>query len=257
MTKPTAAGEFGAGEEAMLSSLCLAALSLSAQHAHRRPAAWNAPRGHRVQTEAEYASYVAHLITFVRTPSPLYADVANASGPMLKEDGTLKGTYTAPAGLTMQPEKALHQLRRAIQSIIDRGIPGDIVETGTWRAGTAVFMVGVVQARPSPAPARWACVKPDLPRACPGVRGAPIRTGAKGHEPTAPLLVLRLFRGLRAQGAAVGAKHAGFIQSEIVGSSWCTYAGASRVHCTMNYARTGASALVGLRRAPRPRDGHV
>ena len=133
----------------MLSSLRLAAL---AQHAHQRPTAWNVPRGHRVQTDAEYASYVGHLITFVRTPSPFYADVANAGGPMLKEDGTLRGTYTAPAGLTMQSEKALHQLRRTIESIIDSGIPGDIVETGTWRAGTAVFMVGVVQARHRPHP---------------------------------------------------------------------------------------------------------
>jgi len=140
----TAAGDFLILSPArMLSAWCLAAL---AQHARQRPAAWNDPRGHRVQTKAEYTRYVDHLITFVRTPSSLYADVANASGPMLKEDGTLKGTYTAPAGLTMQPEKALHQLRRTIESIIDSGIPGDIVETGTWRAGTAVFMVGVVQA---------------------------------------------------------------------------------------------------------------
>ena len=48
--------------------------------------------------------------------------------------------------LTMKGYGGLAGLQRQIEDIIDRDIEGDIYETGTWRGGTAAFMVGVVHA---------------------------------------------------------------------------------------------------------------
>ncbi len=40
----------------------------------------------------------------------------------------------------------LRKLQKQLESIADRDIIGDIYETGTWRAGTAMLMVGVLTA---------------------------------------------------------------------------------------------------------------
>ena len=46
----------------------------------------------------------------------------------------------------MQTAEELHGLQRLIESIVDAGTKGDIYELGTWRAGTAIFMVCVFRA---------------------------------------------------------------------------------------------------------------
>lgn len=46
----------------------------------------------------------------------------------------------------MQGSRELDGIRRQIEDIVDRGLDGDIYETGIWRGGTAIFMVSVLTA---------------------------------------------------------------------------------------------------------------
>lgn len=48
-------------------------------------------------------------------------------------------------GLTMSAD-SFQGLRRQIEGIVDQGLEGDIYETGTWRGGTSIFMLGVLRA---------------------------------------------------------------------------------------------------------------
>tara|TARA_B110001452_G_scaffold251659_1_gene240892 strand:- start:560 stop:1456 length:897 start_codon:yes stop_codon:yes gene_type:complete len=43
-------------------------------------------------------------------------------------------------GLTMQGPDALYGLAKLLEELLDDGVEGDLYETGTWRAGTAIFM---------------------------------------------------------------------------------------------------------------------
>jgi O-methyltransferase len=47
---------------------------------------------------------------------------------------------------TMVGLKRLANARFCVESALDNGIPGDIIETGVWRGGTAIFMRGVLKA---------------------------------------------------------------------------------------------------------------
>lgn len=49
-------------------------------------------------------------------------------------------------GLTMQTREQLIMLQKQIENMIDSNVSGDVYETGTWRAGTSIFMVTVVRA---------------------------------------------------------------------------------------------------------------
>ena len=77
----------------------------------------------------KYNDYVENLIQRLLAPSKRY-----------------KG-YTYPkTGLTMQSKHTLLALKRQIENVVDNSIDGDIYETGTWRAGTSIFMVAVFRA---------------------------------------------------------------------------------------------------------------
>ena len=54
-------------------------------------------------------------------------------------------TYSVK-GLTMQRPEELARLRSLIESLVDAGVCGDVYETGTWRAGTAIYMAAVFRA---------------------------------------------------------------------------------------------------------------
>jgi O-methyltransferase len=47
---------------------------------------------------------------------------------------------------TMVGLKRLANVRHCIESVLDDGVPGDLVETGVWRGGTSIFMRGVLAA---------------------------------------------------------------------------------------------------------------
>ncbi|MDH3320525.1 MAG: TylF/MycF family methyltransferase [Betaproteobacteria bacterium] len=48
---------------------------------------------------------------------------------------------------TMIGIKRLDALHFCIEDVLDRGVPGDFIETGVWRGGAAIFMRGVLKVR--------------------------------------------------------------------------------------------------------------
>ena len=49
-------------------------------------------------------------------------------------------------GHTMIGLKRLNNLQMCVESVIERRIPGDLIETGVWRGGSCIFMRGVLAA---------------------------------------------------------------------------------------------------------------
>jgi O-methyltransferase len=49
-------------------------------------------------------------------------------------------------GETMVGLRRLENLRRCISEILANGVPGDLLEAGTWRGGAAIFMRGALEA---------------------------------------------------------------------------------------------------------------
>src|SRR5467141_1354915 len=47
-------------------------------------------------------------------------------------------------GLTMVGKARLDNLQRCIETVVSEGIPGDLIETGVWRGGAAIFMRAVL-----------------------------------------------------------------------------------------------------------------
>jgi hypothetical protein len=51
-----------------------------------------------------------------------------------------EGMDTHPEAETMSGIKSLNHLQRCVIDVIRRGIPGDLIETGTWRGGACILM---------------------------------------------------------------------------------------------------------------------
>ena len=47
---------------------------------------------------------------------------------------------------SMIGQKRMLQLQRAAESVIDRGVPGDFIETGVWRGGASIMLRAVLKA---------------------------------------------------------------------------------------------------------------
>lgn len=56
------------------------------------------------------------------------------------------GTYRHAEAETMIGRVNLDSLRDCIASIMRDGVPGDLIETGVWRGGAAIFMRGALEA---------------------------------------------------------------------------------------------------------------
>jgi hypothetical protein len=56
------------------------------------------------------------------------------------------GHYVKGRAVSMLPLKRLDHLERCIVEAIERGVPGDLIETGVWRGGATIFMRGVLKA---------------------------------------------------------------------------------------------------------------
>lgn len=52
----------------------------------------------------------------------------------------------------------LDHLQDAVQGILDRGVPGDLIETGVLRGGASLLMKAVLRVR-----ARWCGARPQAP----------------------------------------------------------------------------------------------
>jgi hypothetical protein len=64
----------------------------------------------------------------------------------------------------------LNNLERCVEHVLTRGIPGDLIETGVWRGGAAIFMRALLAAHEDPARVVWVAdsfagmPKPDAAR---------------------------------------------------------------------------------------------
>lgn len=62
-------------------------------------------------------------------------------------EGLIIGLDLLPSALTMTGRRRLTYLRKAVETVLDQAIPGDLVECGVWRGGSAMMMAGVLAAR--------------------------------------------------------------------------------------------------------------
>jgi len=58
---------------------------------------------------------------------------------------------------TMVGLKRLDNVQACIEDVVEKGIPGDFVETGVWRGGTVIFMRAVMKALNVSDRTVWAC----------------------------------------------------------------------------------------------------
>jgi O-methyltransferase len=69
---------------------------------------------------------------------------------------------------TMIGLRRLENLETLVADVVRRGVPGDLVETGVWRGGAAIFMRGVLKALEDTERKVWACDSfAGLPRSDP------------------------------------------------------------------------------------------
>jgi Macrocin-O-methyltransferase (TylF) len=59
--------------------------------------------------------------------------------------GFIKHYISSPA-VSMLPLARLDNLQSCVVDVIERGVPGDLIETGVWRGGAVIFMRGVLKA---------------------------------------------------------------------------------------------------------------
>jgi O-methyltransferase len=58
-----------------------------------------------------------------------------------------RSAYELPPGImTMIGRQRLDNVRDCIVDVIERQVPGDLIETGVWRGGTTIFMRGILEA---------------------------------------------------------------------------------------------------------------
>jgi O-methyltransferase len=57
---------------------------------------------------------------------------------------------------TMVGRARLDNLQSCISDVLDRDVPGDLIETGVWRGGSAIFMRAVLHAYGDPSRVVWA-----------------------------------------------------------------------------------------------------
>lgn len=55
--------------------------------------------------------------------------------------------YIRGEAVTMVPLARLDNVQACLLDVIDRGVPGDVIETGVWRGGMTIFMRGVLAVR--------------------------------------------------------------------------------------------------------------
>jgi O-methyltransferase len=65
---------------------------------------------------------------------------------VLDREKRIEGRDWPPSALTMIGMKRLDNLQACVEGVLLQGVPGDIVEAGTWRGGAAIFLRGLLKA---------------------------------------------------------------------------------------------------------------
>jgi len=61
--------------------------------------------------------------------------------------GRVDGSEWLPKAHTMIGVRRLDNLQDCIEDVLERGVAGDLIETGVWRGGASIFMRAVLKAR--------------------------------------------------------------------------------------------------------------
>lgn len=93
-------------------------------------------------TSSQAKSRLNHLIQSLLRPRGLELVHRSFTDPVLRERG---GDWPLEAE-TMIGLKRLDNLEYCIVRVLSDGVPGDLVETGVWRGGAAIYMRGVLMA---------------------------------------------------------------------------------------------------------------
>jgi O-methyltransferase len=104
------------------------------------------------------------------------------------------------SGLTMLGERRLDNLQRATETVLEEGVPGDLIEAGVWRGGATILMRAVLQAYGVTDRTVWVADSfegvplPDSER-------APADTGDRHHtQPALAVCLEEVRRNFRAYG---------------------------------------------------------
>ncbi|MEW1587743.1 TylF/MycF family methyltransferase [Micromonospora vinacea] len=62
------------------------------------------------------------------------------------EEARATGRDWPPEAETMIGLRRLDNLERCVKDVLERGVPGDLIETGVWRGGAVIFMRGMLRA---------------------------------------------------------------------------------------------------------------
>ena len=92
-----------------------------------------------------------------------------------------QGRDWPPFAHTMIGLKRLDNLQTCIEDVLEKGIPGDLMETGVWRGGAAIFMRGVLKCYAVEDRVVWAAdsfagLPPPDPEAYPADNGQNLHT---------------------------------------------------------------------------------
>jgi O-methyltransferase len=62
------------------------------------------------------------------------------------EDGRMTAWNLPPWPLSMIGSRRLANVESCVRDVLERGVPGDLIETGVWKGGTTIFMRGLLRA---------------------------------------------------------------------------------------------------------------
>ncbi len=65
---------------------------------------------------------------------------------IVKAENMVEGNYWPANAETMIGMKRLNNIQFCLTDVIEKKIPGDIIETGVWRGGASIFMRGILKA---------------------------------------------------------------------------------------------------------------
>ncbi len=76
----------------------------------------------------------------------LFVDEPNADEESVNYVNDFISHYIKGVAVSMLPLARFDNLRLCIMDVLERGVPGDLIETGVWRGGATIFMRGLLKA---------------------------------------------------------------------------------------------------------------
>jgi len=99
-------------------------------------------------------SLYLELMKRVLTDTVLSNEPSVEEGELEYLDGFIQH-YIRGRALTMVPTVRLDNVHHCAVDVIERGVPGDFIETGVWRGGTTLFMRAILNAYSQPLRRVW------------------------------------------------------------------------------------------------------